>query len=100
QFALAAANRRHGIDRLDTRLQRLVHGLAPSHARRVELERAAVLGHDLAFTVERPAERIDDAADQRIAAGNRKQLPGGADLIAFGDFEVVTEDDDANRRLF
>ena len=67
QLALAAADRDHRVDRLEAGLQRLGHRLALDDARRLELERAALGGLDRALAVERVAERVDDAAEQRLA---------------------------------
>ncbi len=47
------------------------------------------------FAVERNAQRIDDAADDGIADRHAQQLAGGADFVAFGDFQVFAENDDA-----
>jgi hypothetical protein len=56
------------------------------------------LHHSLA--VERTAQGVDDPAHQLLAARNAEQLPGPADLIAFLDVEVLTEDHDTDRALF
>ncbi len=53
-----------------------------------------------ALAVERPAERVDDAADHRLADRHREQLAGAPDLVALLDLQVVAEDDDADRALF
>ena len=58
------------------------------------------VGDDRALAVERIAQRIDDAADHRLADRHLQQLAGGADLVALGDLEVVAEDDDADGVLF
>ena len=73
QLTLAAADRDHGVDRLDAGLQRLVHALALHDAGRLQLERAAALGGDLAETVDRVAERVDDATE----VARRRRAPRG-----------------------
>ena len=101
QFALAAADRRHGVDGLDAGLQRHVDRLPAGDAGGDRLdrpERASVTIGPLPSSG--LPERIDDAADQRLADRHLQQLAGGADLVALGDFEVVAEDDDADRVLF
>ena len=98
QLALAAAID-HRVDRLDAGLERLVDRLALGDAGRLPLERPAVGRLDHPAAVERAAERIDDPADERLAAGHREQLAGAADLVALLDLEVVAEDDDADRAL-
>ena len=67
QFALAAADRNHGVDGLDARLQRLAHRLAVHHARRDAFDRDALLRGDGSLTVNRLAQRIHHAADQCLA---------------------------------
>ena len=99
QLALAAADRDHGVDRLDAGLQRLGDGLALGDAGGLELERPAVRGVDVPLAVERPAERIDDAADQLRADGDREQLARAAHLVPLLDPQVVAEDDGADRAL-
>ena len=78
QLALAAADVRHRVDRLDPGLQRLLHRLALDDARRLQLERAALGRVDRALAVERVAERVDDAAEQRLADRDRGDLAGAA----------------------
>ena len=100
QLALTAADRDHGVDRLDTGLQRLVDVGALDHARSDALDRAALVGRDRALAVDRLAERVDDAADQRIADRDGGDLTGAADLVALFNCLVVTEDEDADGVLF
>ena len=57
-------------------------------------------GDDRAFAVERVAQRIDDAADERVADRDRQQLAGRPDFVPFCDLQVVAEDDDADGVLF
>ena len=45
-------------------------------------------------------ERIDDPADQGVADRHAQQAAGGRDLVALGDFQVLAEDDDADRIFF
>ena len=37
------------------------------------------------FAVDRLAQRVDDAAQQRLADGHLQELAGGADFVAFLD---------------
>ena len=67
QLALAAADRHQRVERLEAGLQRLLHGLAVDDAGRLELERPGLGRLDRRAAVERVAERVDDAADQRLA---------------------------------
>ena len=100
QLALAAADRDHRVNRLDPGLERLVHGLTAGDTRRLVLERTAMRSFDHPLAVQRPAERIDHAADERLAARNTQELAGPADLVPFLDVEIVAEDDDTHRALF
>ena len=50
--------------------------------------------------VERNAQRVDHAADDFVSDGHPQQLAGAADRVAFGNLEVVAQDDYADRRLF
>src|SRR5207302_3935377 len=70
QLALSATDGDHGVDRLDTRLQRLLHRLAHDDARRFHLDAAAMRRLDRSLAVERLAERVDDATDERFAHGD------------------------------
>ena len=73
-----------------------MHRLALHHRRRLELEGAAGVGLDLAETVDRGAERVDDAAQEVVADGDREDLAGTADRLALLDLVEVTEDDDTD----
>jgi len=96
QLALAAADRRQGVDGLDPRGERLADRLAQHHARSLELQSAPLVGLDLAETVDRGAEGVDDAAHEGVAHGDREDLTGPADRLALLDLVEVTEDDDAD----
>ena len=100
EFALAAADRRHGVDRLDAGLQRRLHRLAVDDAGGHRFDGPTLVGNDRAFAVDRVAKRVDDAADQGRADGHRKELPGRADLHPFANLEVVPEDDDRHGIFF
>ena len=75
QLALAAADRGHRVDGLDAGLQRLVHRLAAGDAGRLDLHAAGVGVGDRALAVDRFAERVDDAAEQRVADRHREERP-------------------------
>src|SRR6185437_12869445 len=100
QLALAAADRDHGVDGLDARLQRLLHGLADDDAGRLALHLARVLRVDRAVAVDRTSERIDDAADQLWSYGHLEHAGGTANLVAFLELEVVAQDDGADVVFF
>ena len=96
QLALAAADGRHGVDGLDAGLQRLVDRLALDDGGRLQLEDAAALGDDLALAVDRVAQRVDHAAEEAVADGDREDLAGAADRLALLDGAGVAEDDAAD----
>ena len=73
-----------------------VRGLALDHGRRLQLERAATGGLDVAAAVDRVPERVDDAAEVAVADGDAQHLAGAADLLALLDPGEVTQDDDAD----
>jgi hypothetical protein len=75
QLALPAADVRHRVDRLDPGLERFLHGLSVDDARRLELERPALVRLDRRAAVERIAERVDEPADQRVADGDARDAP-------------------------
>ena len=91
QLALAAADVRHRVDRLDAGLHRLLHRLAVNHAGRLELRRARLVGVDVALAVERAAERVDDAAEQLVADRDLEQPAGALDLVALLDLVPLAE---------
>ena len=70
ELALPAADRDHRVDGLDARLQRLLDRLARDDAGRLDLDAAAVRRLDRALAVDRLPERVDDAADERLADGH------------------------------
>ena len=50
------------------------------------------VGLDRAEAVERVAERVDDAAEQRLADRHRRDLAGAADRLAFLDLVPLAEE--------
>ncbi len=100
QFALATANRGHRVDGLDAGLQRLMHGLAFRHTGGDHFDRAALVGHNRAFAVERIPQRIDHAAQEFVTHGHAQQGSGAANFFTFVDVQIVAEDNHADRVLF
>lgn len=96
QLTLAAADRRHGVDRLEAGLQRLLHRLTLDHRGGLQLEGAAALGGDRALAVERVAQGVDHAAEEVVADRHRQDLAGAADLLALLDAAEVAQDDRAD----
>src|SRR5262249_37426679 len=96
QLALAAADVRHRVDRLDPGLQRLLHRLALDDARRLELERPALARLHRALAVERGAERGCGAAQPRHAYRHRGDVAGAADGVALLDLVPRAEERNAD----
>jgi hypothetical protein len=76
QFALAASDRRHRVDRLDAGLQRLVHRLAVGTPVAMISTGPLLGGLNGAFAVERIAQRIEHAADHGVAGGTDSSARG------------------------
>src|SRR5262249_38091285 len=100
QLPLAAADGRHGVDGLDTRLERLVHRLSARDAPGGRFNGAGQPRYNRPLAVPRVGEGTDHAADHGVADGHAQQLARGADLVALADLQVLAEDDNADRILF
>lgn len=93
QLTLAAADGHHGVDGLVAGLHRLVDRLADHDAGGLQLEGAAAFGRDLAETVDRVAERVDDAAKVALADADGEHLTGALHRLALLDTAELAEDD-------
>ena len=83
----------HRVDRLDAGLQRLLHRLALRSTPGALNSSGRRLGRlDRALAVERVAERVDDAADQRVADGHARDPAGAADGLALLDVLPLAEE--------
>src|SRR5213078_4439266 len=91
QLALAAADRDHRVDRLQARLERLLHRLAAHDTRGLELERPRLGGLDWRPAVEGLPERVDDPADEVLADGDARDAAGAAHRLALLDELPVAE---------
>ena len=100
ELALAAADRDHGVDRLQAGLHRLAHGLPVDDARGDPFERIELLRRDRALAVDRPADPVDDAADQRGSDRNLDDLARPADLLTLADLRRLAEQHDADVVFF
>ncbi len=96
KLALPAADRDHRVDGLDTRLERLLHGLPHDDAGRLRFELPLHRRADLAEPVDRATEWIDDPSDERGADGHLEHARGAADVVALAELQIVAEDDRAN----
>ena len=96
QLALAAADRDQRVDGLESGRHRLVHRLARNDARRLDVDARLRFGLDRALAVDRLAERVDHAAEQRLADRHFDDGAGALDGLAFRDLAVGAEDHDAD----
>ena len=92
QLALAPADGNHGVDGLDAGLHRGVHRLAHHHVGRGALHGHGLFGSHRAFAVQRPAQRVNHTANQRVPHGYLNNLAGGAYPVPFLDGVGVAQD--------
>ena len=96
QLALATTDRHERVDRLQARLHRLADRGARDDAGCLHLD-AATLGRlDRALAIDRVAEAVDHAAEQRLADRHVDDRAGALDDVAFLDLAVRAEDHDAD----
>ncbi len=100
QFALAAADGRHGVDGLDAGGHGLVHRLAGDDAGRLQFHGAELLGFQRAQAVNGLAEGVEHAAHDLVTHGNREDLAGTLDRVAFLDACVFTQKSNTHVVLF
>src|SRR5690606_22804233 len=100
QFALATTDRHHGVDGLDTGLQRLRNGFTGNNAGSNLFDDVGFFGVDGALAVDGLTERIDNATAQFGADGHRQNAAGGFDGVTFGHAGVVAENNGANGIAF
>ena len=101
QLALTAANRNHGVNGLDARLQRLAYRLAEDNARSFALQRHFVArAFDFAFTVNRLAEGIYNAAYHAFAYRDGSDAAGAVYARSFADVVACTHQYHAHVVLF
>ena len=96
QLALAAADRDHRVDRLEPGLERLRDRLPRDDARRLELERSALIALDRPLAVERVPERVDDATEEAFADGHAHHRAGALHRLALLDVLPLAEERDAD----
>ena len=93
QLALPAADRRHGVNGLDARLQRLAHRLAADDPGGLHLHAARLGGVDRPLAVEWLAQGVHHAAEQRVADRDGLDAPGGLDRLLLLEVVDLTQDD-------
>ena len=91
QLALATADRDHGVDCLQSRLQRLFHRLPVHNSGRQALD-VRVFGRiDGTTLIDRFAQSVDNAPDYRRTHRNRHDALRTLHHISFADQGVFTE---------
>src|SRR5690606_13644232 len=91
QLALAAADRHHGVDGLDTGLQGLRYRFTGDNAWRDLFDNVGGFGIDGALAVDGRTQRIDYASAQFGADGHFQNAAGGFDRVAFGYTGVIAQ---------
>jgi hypothetical protein len=91
QLALPAADRHHAVDRLQARLNRLLHRLPVDDARRQAFNRQELLRLDRSLAVDRLAQRVDDAPEHLVADRDRDDPARALDDVAFLDRLVIAQ---------
>lgn len=82
QFSLAATNGDHGVDTLETSLDRLVDGSARENTGSLQLSTASLLGLDGALAINGVTKSVDNAAKHLHSDGNIN-LFRQLDLVSF-----------------
>ena len=97
QLALAATDGNERVDRLQSRLHRLVHRAARNDTRCLHVHASAFgdIG-ERAFAVDRIAQRVHDATEQALTDWHVHDGAGALDRVAFLDVLVGAEDHDAD----
>src|SRR5262249_31673633 len=95
QLTLAAADRNHAVDGLQSGSHRLADRLPVNHSRRDAFEGDKLVGRNRPFAIDRLTERVDHAANHRIADGYAHDAAGALDLVTFLDFGVFAKQHDA-----
>ena len=89
QLALAAADRNHRVDGLQTGRHGLSYRLAVDDAGRQPLNGDELIGIDRPFVVDGLAQRVDYAANHRLAHGHTHNAAGALDFVALFDLRVI-----------
>ena len=92
ELTLTATDRNHGINGLDTCLERFVHRLTEDYARRLALQRHLyLLAPDFPETVNRITQRVNDTAQHFFAYTDGSDTSGPLHRHAFLDFVSRSE---------
>ena len=97
QLTLTAANRDHGVDRLDTGLERHINGSTLDDARCGHFDRTALLGFDSALAVDRLAECVNNAAQHGFTDRDLYDSLGALYRVTLADVLIRAEDNRADQ---
>src|SRR5579863_3785714 len=100
QLALSLSNRNERVDHADSRLQRLLYGLALHDRGCHVLDRAESRRCDLTFAVDGLAQWIDAPAEHRVADRHGCDAPRSPHAVALFDLRIGAHDHDADVVLF
>ena len=96
QLALPTTNWGHCVDRLNARLQWLVHRFATHDSGCLHFDSAHDCTNDFTLAVDWHTERIDDSTKHGVANRHRQNAARGFDGLLFFDAVGITQYDDAN----
>src|SRR5262249_15799114 len=91
ELALAASDRHHRIDRLQTGLHRLRHRLSRNHHWGALLDDVRHVGIDRTFAIDRLPQGVDHPPEQLRPDGNGKNAAGALGRVPLGDVLVFTQ---------
>jgi hypothetical protein len=91
QLTLTSADGNHGVDGLETSLDRLVDGLSGQNTGSLELSTALLGGLDGTLAVDGVTESVDDTAEHLRADRNIDNLTGTLDGLTLLDETIGTE---------
>ena len=97
QLTLTAADRDHGVDRLDTGLERHINGCALDDARCGHFDRTALLGLDGALAVDRLAECVYNTSQHGFADRDLYDSLGALYRVTLADVLIRAEDNRADQ---
>ena len=99
ELTLAAADGNHGVHRLDSGLERLLHRLPGDDARGDALHRARFGRFDGSLAVQRPAQGVHHAPLHGLAHGHLQDPPGALRGVSLPDRGHVAEENESHGRL-
>ena len=96
QFALAAPDRHQCVDHLQAGLQGGLDRSALHDRGRRPFDRQARAGDGRCTAIERPSQRVDNAAEQCRTDAHVHHASGALDLVARADLRIISQQHDAD----